>query len=669
MGRCGGTAILVPAPHRAVAAMIGDPSQGSVLVCGLGSLGQTCLQRLLAFDVPLWGIDLVAPVWRHPDLEPALEGRVVLGDMRSPRTLERAAVANARAVLLVSSESTVNFESALQVRLLNPTAQIVVRSSRPHASLGALMERRLPGIKVVDPLLLTAGAVAQALGQEGREVTFLADGQACELFPASWPGEANRQSIDSRHVRVVRLPPESRREQPGRGLTLMAPMGLRRAGLTPWHRGSRGGMPPWIRQLVPALASALGRARVWCRQQSPLSLLAGAGIAVLLLVGVAWFSGREGWKQGLFVTLALLKGEYVDPVNVVLHQGSIAAVDETLIAATLLYSLLGTLLTSALVAMILDRLLRERLGLGHRRRLRRGLAQILIVQGGALAAEVSAALRRAHGAVVRVETEPENLRGIPPGEVVFDQLGSALTRLRSCRVAGIALLSDDLLGNLQGALSLEERWPEARLVILAHAVEAAERLGEMLGGFTVVSITDVAADALVAAAFGETVEGVLRSNGSNLLLVRYRVEKGDTLDGRSVSRIANGYGVNVVTLHQHRAEAARAFPAAEEQLMQGDQIVALADLAGLRRVELGLAEPPAWRLRLECHLPPEGHFEVRQCLARFLGLPPGATSRWLDGGEHHTDPLDEDVAQRLCDRLGRLGVRCAIEPAVGGSGC
>jgi Trk K+ transport system NAD-binding subunit len=641
--------------------MTGDPSQGSVLVCGLGSLGQICLLRLLAFDVPLWGVDLVAPVWRYPDLEPALEGRLVLGDMRSPSTLSHAAVASARAVLLLSSESTVNFEAALQVRLLNPTAQIVVRSSRPHASLGALMERRLPGIAVVDPLLLTASAVAQVLGQEGREATFLADGQACEVFHAPNPGEATGQAIDSRHVRMVRLPPESRWLRPRQDLTLMAPIGLRRAGSIRWRSAGRRGVLNGIRRGMVAMTEGARRARVWCLRRPPLPVLGGAVIAVLLLMGVASFAGSKGWKQGLFVTLALLKGEYVDPVNVVLHQGSIATVDETLIAVTLLYSLLGTLLTSALVAVILDRLLRERLGLGHRHRLRRDRSQILLVQGGSLAGEISAALRRTQGAVVRVETELENLRGIPAGEVVFDQLDRALTRLRSCRVAGIALLSDDLLANLQGALSLEERWPEARLVILAHAVEAAERLGELLGGFTVVSIMDVAADALVATAFGERVEGVLRINGTNLLLVRYRVEKGDTLDGRSVSRIANGYGVNVVTLRQNAAEASRAFPAPEVSLMQGDQIVALADLAGLRRVELGLAQPPGWRLRLECHLPPEGHFEVRQCLARFLGLPPGATASWLDGGEHRTDPVDEDVAQRLRDRLGRLGVRCAIE--------
>ena len=38
-----------------------------------------------------------------------------------------------------------------------PSADIVVRSSGQQASLGALLEERLPGVAVVDPLLLTAG--------------------------------------------------------------------------------------------------------------------------------------------------------------------------------------------------------------------------------------------------------------------------------------------------------------------------------------------------------------------------------------------------------------------------------------------------------------------------------------------------------------------------------
>jgi Trk K+ transport system NAD-binding subunit len=637
--------------------MARETSQGSIVVCGLGSLGQTCLLRLLAFDVPLWGVDRLRPVWRHPELEELLEGQLVLGDMRSPATLRRAEVVTARAVLLVSSESTVNFEAALQVRLLNPTAQIVVRSARPQASLGALMERRLPGIAVVDPLLLTASAVAQALGSGRRGDSFLADGHAFEVVRPDEQQLSPPDLLDSRQVRPVRLPPESHWARPPAGQTLLAPAGFR-------PRTSGGSSRPSRRRLHDLREGMVRWARngvLWWRQRPPLSVLTAAVIVALLLLGVAAFSGREGWKQGLFVTLALLKGEYVDPVNLVLHQSSIAAVDEKLIAVTLLYSLFGTLLTSALVAVILDRLLQERLGLGRGVRLRRGSEQILLVQGGELAIEVTAALRQQWCGVVRVETEPGPLGRPGGGELVCDQLEGALQRLRICRVQGIALLSDDLLANLQAALSLEDRWPDAQLVILAHAVEAAERLEELLGGIHVVSITDLAADALVATACGERVEGVLRINGSNLLLVRYRVEAGDTLQGLSVSWVANGYGLTVLTLRQGSAEAPRAFPPPEVRLLQGDQMLVLADLAGLRRVELGMGVPPATRLWLQCRLPEEGHFEVRQCLARFLGLSPGSTAPWLDGEEHLIDPLDEDLAIRLRDRLLRLGIRCRIE--------
>jgi len=64
-----------------------DPPLSSppVLVCGLGSLGQACLQRLLAFGLPLHGVDLRQPSWRDPELESRLAATLTLGDMRLPR--------------------------------------------------------------------------------------------------------------------------------------------------------------------------------------------------------------------------------------------------------------------------------------------------------------------------------------------------------------------------------------------------------------------------------------------------------------------------------------------------------------------------------------------------------------------------------------------------------
>ncbi|MEB3264480.1 MAG: NAD-binding protein [Synechococcus sp.] len=629
--------------------MAGGPVHEAIVVCGLGSLGQTCLRRLVNFRVPLWGVDLAPPTWEPPELERVLDGRLVLGDMRSPPILDLAGVRKARAVLLVSSSSSVNFEAALQVRLLNPTAQIVVRSTATaQAPLGALLERRLPGIAVVDPFLLTASAVAQALAPTGHEATFLADGEIFEVFHS--PAVEGRESaaVDSRLIRAVHLPPESRWTRPPQGQTFLALRGFR-DGPVPSARPRRNlALRRRLDGLVQRLSQIRPRARAWWQQRPRLLTLPTALILTMLLVGVASFSGREGWKQGLFVTLALLKGEYVDPVNLVLHQESIASVDEKVIAITLLYSLIGTLLTSALVAVILDRLLRDRLGLAPHPRLGRGGPWIALVGGGSLAGAVAEALRRERRGVVQVDPRSGPLEPI-------------LKRLPTSRLEAIALLSEDLLTNLQTALALEERQPEIHVVILAHAVGTAEPLGELLGGITVVSIMDVAADAVVATAFGERVEGVLRINHSNLLLVRYWVEEGDTLNGRSLSRIARGYGVTVLTIRHGSGQESRSFPDPEIRAMAGDQMMVLADLAGLRRVELCLAEPPSCRLRLQCQLPAEAHFEVRQCLARFFGLPPGATARWLDGAEHCTEPIDGDLAVRLRQQLHRLGVSCRIE--------
>ncbi len=111
-------------------------SPAPVLVCGLGSLGQACLQRLLAFDLPLHGVDLRQPSWRDPELESRLAGTLTHGDMRLAHVLRQAGAERASAVLLLSADSTVNFEAALQVRLLNPTAEIVVRSTSRLADLG-----------------------------------------------------------------------------------------------------------------------------------------------------------------------------------------------------------------------------------------------------------------------------------------------------------------------------------------------------------------------------------------------------------------------------------------------------------------------------------------------------------------------------------------------------
>ncbi|MFM7649110.1 MAG: NAD-binding protein [Cyanobium sp.] len=617
-------------------------AEAAVLVCGLGSLGQACLQRLLSFNVPLACVDLEPPQWRDPSLEQRLRGCLTLGDMRLPHVLHRAGVPGARAVLLLSSESSINMEAALQVRLLNPRADIVVRSSSRQADLGVLLEERLPGVAVVDPVLLCAEAISSALRPETIPVSFEAHGQDFQILAQPWD--------DRRFQRPLRMP----LQQPDAHPLLVMPRSLSRGGedpVAPGHRRRR-----WLSRAARALA-ALGQ---WSRGQQ-LALLV---LVLLAALGVTLFSAIGGWRQGVFVTLALLKGEYVDPVNVLLDGGSgLQAVSGWLIGGTLFYSLVGTLLTSALVAAILERLLRDRLGTSRPRLPRRAGRPVLLLGSGSLAERVARLQQRLGRTVLVVGAG----RTAPAGAIGFDDLPTALQALDGLSARAVGLLSTDLLANLQGALSLQQRWPDARIAMLAHAFGAAEQLGDLLGGVAVIPAMDLVADAMVATAFGERIEAVLRLRGTNLLQVLYRVEAGDTLCGRSVARLENGYAITVVSLWRPRRGAPLALPRLDMVVAPDDQLVVLASADSLRRIELGEASPPDSRLRLQTSGSQKdsasSRFEAQQLLARALGCLPGEVAELLDGQEHLSPPLDGEIGELLIVELRRQGVQCQIERA------
>ena len=624
-------------------------SPAPVLVCGLGALGQACLQRLLAFDLPLHGVDLRQPNWRDPELESRLAGTLTHGDMRLAHVLRQAGAERASAVLLLSADSTINFEAALQVRLLNPNAEIVVRSTSRLADLGALLEHRLPGVAVVDPILLCADAITTALRPASMQASVEVDGQFIQLSDSPVQG--------LRHQKQVRLP-GSPSGSPPVWLSARSPQ-LNRDHLAPGQT-RRHRVLAWLR-------SRVRKVRAWLRARRRLQRWAFSLLILLVLAGVRIFSHVGGWKQGVFVTLGLLKGEYVDPVNLLLSD--ITGMEEVsgwLIVGTLLYSLVGTLLTSALVAVILERLLRERLGVERIRLPRRGPAPVLLVEGSALARRIAQRLRRHQQLVVRIEpggTDGSQDKGI----VQFGQLEEALQTLEGRPVSAVGLLSTDLLANLEAAMALQQRWPEAGIAVLAHDFGAAEPLGDLLGGLAVISTVDLVADAVVAAAFGERVEGVLQLQGSHLLIVRYRLEERDNLCGLNVSRLENGYGVTGVSLRRPRHLEPILLPPPELVLAAGDQLVVLATAASLRSIELGNPVPLRYRLRIQFQgiLSPERRFQAQQSLARWIGCLPGDVVHLLDGEKHLTPPVDREICDLLVDDLRRQGVDCTLDQDAG----
>lgn len=605
--------------------MAAPASQPAILICGLGKLGQACLRRLRRFDMPLLAMDRHAPDWREPDLEQCLSAPVVIGDMRRPHHLGQAGVRDARAVLLLSSESTVNLEAALQVRLLNPTAQIVVRASGEQRQLGDLLEGRLSGVNVVDPQSLMRWALLQALRPGDDAARFEADGLAFALFQGRWE--------DHRFQRPVQL-------ERGMEGWLVAPLAFHQRAIDRADPDGQPGLQPRRQPRRRWRWSALDR-----RSRNLLSLC--LGLVLVIGAGIHQFSLGTSWQHGVFVTLGLLKGEYVDPVNVLsaARPGSRGGLDGATITGTLLLSLLGTLLTSALVAVILDQLLSARFGLKARPRLPRRARPILLIGGDILSESLAQELQREGHCVWPIDADGRALERVQRS-------------LRDHEVRAIGLLSSDLLANVQAMLALQRFWPQARLAMVASAEQAAEQLGELLGGVTVISSLSLAADVIVATAFGERVEGVWPIGEAMGLLVRYRINADDSLCGQSLARIQNGYGVTTIALRRPSRGDVLALPPLDLLLNPGDQLLVLATLAGLRRIELGQLAPPSQRLQLRLRRPltAEALFEVHRNLARYLGCTVEAAQALQIGEPWQELRIDPELATVLSDNLRRLGL-------------
>ena len=113
------------------------------------------------------------------------------------------------------------------------------------------------------------------------------------------------------------------------------------------------------------------------------ALLWGCGLLLLALIAGSRLFGSGSLPGGLLLTLALLKGEFLDTLGVLMEESPTAGPNLGLAYLSLLYAVVGTLLTALLVALILDRLLAQRLGRRQPSPLPAGSRYVLLLEGGA----------------------------------------------------------------------------------------------------------------------------------------------------------------------------------------------------------------------------------------------------------------------------------------------
>ncbi|WP_353089737.1 NAD-binding protein [Synechococcus lacustris] len=653
-----------------------DSANEGILVCGLGALGQACLSSLMAFNLPIRCLDRKSPKWTDLALGRALAEVTFIGDMRNPESLLEAGVATARAVLLLSQDSGVNLEAALQVRLLNPKAQLVVRSSKGSSGLENQLQARLPGLVIVDPQLLTAGVFANALRPDGTEAAFDVEGELFVVRSIVQQQAASRDLFDQlgRMQRLVQWFPAGEAPagpaasgwwnldtKPAAGDRLLWLELASTLKTRPRYRHKR--LSIWwaqLRLLWEGVCDALLRL-----QQRRNSLLAWGLISLLLLLLIGSFLfGAGSPLRGLMLTLALLKGEYLDAFSFIINgaNSELTPAHFPLAALALIYALGGTLLTAWLVALILDRLLAARIGSQEPKPLAAATPYVLLLDGGLLATRLRQQLRLQKFQVVQVQSTggEEKFQA-----EAYESLDRALKALRHCHCQAVGVLSDDLMANLSVALELQQKWPDVRLAVRSHSLSQSSNFNALFEGMQVINPLEVAADAVVATALGERVRGVLRLAEENLLIIDYKITSSDTLNGLSLGTVAGGYGLIPLVLIGYGAIKPIALPNPERILQPGDRLVVLAGLNALRQVEAGQLKKRCWMLEIRGMRPNAPIFDIQVALARYLGASPGEMAAYLDCKlAPQLTPSIYQVPGRLLEQaLKRLGVNCELVPA------
>jgi len=621
-----------------------DSSAGRFLVCGLGSLGQFCVSLLKEFGVPVCAITLTQPLsWEIPNL-PDLVDDLLIGDCRQPDLLEKVGIQACRAVLLVASDERVNIEAAFAVRLLNPTVRLIVRSAKEN--LNELVGDRLGNFVAFEATQLPAPAFAiAALSSEIRGFITLGD-YTLRVVKVSitkehrWCDRRVLHELNTQTRRVLSyipygspLPTEFYQWNPDalvQAGDLIAYIELSET-LSAQHRQAsstiaqtkksknRQSVETWTRQVVSTRYWQQRLASVWrstAQQQSKrVVALVGAGILTLLMLGTIILKLTQpdaSIFHAFYVSGVMLLGSYDTVYGALSLQDTIPLWMRLM---NLSYMLAGTASIAVLYALLTETLLAAKFQLPKKRPPAPEENHVVLVGLGRVGRRVAAFLQQLKQPVVGVSNIPLEPTVLPQLSVVVGDLASSLERVNLESAKSVVVATDDEMANLEIGLMAHRVNPNCALVIRTFDPRFSSSVARLLPYAKVLCAYDLAAEAFVAAAFGENILNLLRLNEQTVLTTEYMVAPNDTLNGRLLSEVSYGYGV-VPILYEHADKPIRLMPSDDTRLEIGDRLVVLATIESLQRIERGELLPKSYRVQIEQALSTDSVFDGANAIAR-----------------------------------------------------
>ncbi|MGP1381999.1 MAG: NAD-binding protein [Thainema sp.] len=642
-----------------------DASLGHFIVCGLGSLGQHCILNLDRFASDEFGITLVgvdqepAGDWEIDNLSDLLAQPPIRGDCRREDILKQSGIHHCRAILLVTSDESINVEAAIAVRRLNPTVQIVVRSSREN--LNQLLERQLGNFVALDATKLPA--ITFALAGLGGEILGI-------FNKGSYWFRVVQQRVAPTDYRFDKFPIHRLHRKHHRLLDFQPAypydLSLRRAttGSSIFHRWlpdmsvNAGDWVAYV-ELMENSPNSTPQAQlrsqgIWQRIQSRLqdliqddwrqrlarfwqwgrekriqrmlvfSTLTAVSLWVIGTMLLKLSVSGLTWQKAMSLGVILLLGGYGDVF------GGLDAdpIPGWIQFVCLLITLTSLLVVLGILGLIAEQLLSSRFEFLQRRPPVPKSDHVVVVGLGRVGQQIIQFLQTLNQPLV-VITEQIPASDLLSRVPVFS--GPILRELANVNLAtakSVIAVTDDQMLNLEVALTAVETADQVKhpihTIIRTSDQSFSNNLVALLPNARAFSAYALSAEAFAGAAFGEDMLSLFPLSGQTILVAEYEVTEGDTLVGKLLAQVAYGYGV--VPVYYLRSQtitgevAELIMPSDDWRLHAGDRVVLLSSINGLRRIERGELTPPRrWQLIVKQPLNREFTLEAGNTLANISG--------------------------------------------------
>lgn len=623
-----------------------QPSQNSLfLVCGLGSLGQFCVSLLKEFGVPVSAITLTQPLnWEIHQFPELLED-LLLGDCRQADLLEKAGIKNCRAVLLVASDERVNIEAAFEVRLLNPEVRIIVRSAKEN--LNELVAEKLGNFVAFEATQLPAPAFAiAALNSEVRGFIPLEESM---LRVIKVPIEIDHRwcyrplyELNTQTRRVLSYSPSGTSSstefhqlnpdtpvQPGDQITYveiadtLANFGLpiNQTTTQKISKKSDRALPFWkqlsdrfSKKNLPQTVTNLWSSNAQ-QQTKQVALMVGVILLLLLFFGTLLLivTRHVNFPQAFYAAAIMLLGAD-DAVFSALKPN-----DETpfwMRLMNLTYMLAGTASIAVLYALLTETLLSAKFQLPKKRPAIPEQNHVVLIGLGRIGRRVATFLQQIKQPLVGISNTPLETTVLPLMPLMVGDLATSLSKVNLKTARSVVVATDDEMTNLEIGLMAHRVNPNCAVVIRTFDPRFSVSVDRLLPYAKVLCAYDLAAEAYVAAAFGENILSLIRVNQQTVLVTEYAISQDDTLHGRLLSEIAYGYGV-VPILHQRYAHDARLMPLDDTKTEIDDRLIVMATIDSLQRVERGELLSRNWTVHIERALSKDAVFDGANAIARI----------------------------------------------------